>query len=195
MRSVAATARVVSKEAMASRGIRPSTTQSLVALCAKSVLNAVLFFAVFMVALPAGAHWLMPGHVPIPSWLGVGVGGVLCAGGGALWMYCLDIFSRRGRGTPFPLDAPRNLVTTGPYDVVRNPIMAGELAVIWGEALCFAALGVFIYALLVTLAGHLAVVYVEEPELRERFGEEYATYCRRVPQWIPRLPARCRAGT
>ncbi len=175
---------------MASRAIRPSTTKSVVALCVKSVLNAVLFFAIFMAALPAVAHWLMPGRVPIPSWLGAGVAGLLCAGGGAVWMYCLDIFSRRGRGTPFPLDAPRNLVTTGPYGVVRNPIMAGELAVIWGEAFFFSALGVFIYALLVTLAGHLGVVYIEEPELCERFGEEYETYCRRVPRWVPRMPGR-----
>jgi protein-S-isoprenylcysteine O-methyltransferase Ste14 len=77
-------------------------------------------------------------------------------------------------------------VTTGPFAVVRNPIMAAEIAVIWAEALYVSTLGVFVYAVVATLAGHLSVVYVEEPELRERFGKEHETYCRRVPRWFPR---------
>ena len=173
-------------------GIRPSTTQSTLALWTKSVLNAVLFFGIFMVALPAAAHWLLPTAVPIPSLIGITVGGALFAGGCAVWFYCLGVFSSRGRGTPFPLDAPRHLVTTGPYAAVRNPIMAGELAVIWGEAVYCASLGVLLYAAVLTLLGHLAVVYIEEPELHQRFGESYAAYCRRVPRWLPRHSLRRR---
>jgi len=175
-----------------SRGIRPSTTQSTAALWAKSLLNALLFFGIFMAALPAAAHWLLPAALPYPSWVRIGVGGTLFIGGVAVWVSCLDVFSRRGRGTPFPLDAPRQLVTDGPFGVIRNPIMAGELAVIWGEAVYVACLGILLYAPIVTLLGHLVVVYVEEPELRERFGEQYEAYCRRVPRWLPRRSARAR---
>lgn len=175
-----------------SRGIRPSTTRSTTALWVKSLLNAVLFFALFMLALPSGAHWLLPETLPLPTWMRVGGGAVLVCGGIAVWVYCLDLFSRRGGGTPFPLDAPRHLVVTGPYSVVRNPIMGAELAVIWGEALYIASVGVLLYAALMSLAGHLAAVYIEEPELRERFGAEYEAYCRRVPRWFPRLPWRSR---
>ena len=167
------------------RGIRPSTTHSTVALWLKSLLNAFLFFAIFMVALPSAAHWLLPVVLPLPFWLRVGGGGALFIGGVLLWVFCLDVFSRRGRGTPFPLDAPRHLVMSGAYRVVRNPIMVGELAVIWGEAVFFSSLAVLLYAVAATLAGHLAVIYVEEPELRERFGEQYDAYCRRVPRWLP----------
>jgi protein-S-isoprenylcysteine O-methyltransferase Ste14 len=178
---------------MTNRGIRPSTTQSTVALWAKSLLNAVLFFCIFMVALPAAAHWLLRVALPLPSWLRLGGGATLFIGGSAVWIYCLDVFSRRGRGTPFPLDAPRHLVTTGPYNVVRNPIMAGELAVIWGEAVYFASLGVLLYAATVTLAAHLVVISIEEPELRERFGAQFDAYCHRVPRWLPRLSSVSRA--
>ncbi len=31
------------------------------------------------------------------------------------------------------------------------------------------------------------VVRIEEPLLRERFGQAYDDYCARVPRWIPRL--------
>lgn len=166
-------------------GIRPSTTRSIAALWAKSLLNAVLFFGIFMVALPWLASWLLPRPVAIPFGIRMWVGAGLFLGGIAVWAWCLDIFSRRGRGTPFPLDAPRHLVTTGAFSVVRNPIMAAEMAVIWGEAAYVARLGVLIYAALITLAGHVMVISIEEPELRERFGEEYEAYCRRVPRWFP----------
>lgn len=175
---------------MTNRGIRPSTTRSTLALWLKSLLNAVLFFAIFMVALPWAVHWLLGVVLPLPLWLRIGGGGTLSIGGLLLWMSCLDLFSRRGRGTPFPLDAPRHLVMTGPYRVVRNPIMLGELAVIWGEALFFASLAIVLYAVAATLAGHLVTIYIEEPELRERFGEQYDVYCRQVPRWLPRLSPR-----
>jgi protein-S-isoprenylcysteine O-methyltransferase Ste14 len=167
------------------RGIRPSTTHSTTALWVKSLLNAVLFFLVFMTALPLLAHWLLPGRLPLPAWLRILAGCTLILAGGAVWIVCLDVFSRRGGGTPFPLDAPRQLVTSGPYAVVRNPLMVGELAVIWGEAIYVASLGLWLYAGLITLAAHLATVFVEEPELRERFGAAYDAYCRRVPRWLP----------
>jgi protein-S-isoprenylcysteine O-methyltransferase Ste14 len=170
---------------MASRAVRPSTTQSTAALWLKSLINALLFFCVFMVALPWLAYWLSSTPVPVPSWFRLLGGGTLFLVGVVTWIICLDLFSRRGHGTPFPLDAPRNLVTSGPFAVIRNPIMAAEILVIWAEALYFSSLGIFLYAVLATLAGHLSVVYIEEPELRERFGEHYETYCRRVPRWFP----------
>jgi protein-S-isoprenylcysteine O-methyltransferase Ste14 len=63
--------------------------------------------------------------------------------------------------------------------------MAAELAFIWGEALYFGSFGILAYAAAVTLAAHLLVTRVEEPELRERFGEQFEAYCRRVPRWLP----------
>jgi protein-S-isoprenylcysteine O-methyltransferase Ste14 len=168
-------------------GIRPSTTRSTLALWAKSLLNAVLFFAVFMVALPWGAHRLVPLPLPIPEGPRVPVAVVLFVVGTAIWLGCLDTFSRHGRGTPLPMDAPRHLVTEGFFAFVRNPIMVGELLVIWAEALYVASAGVVLYAAVISVAAHLSVVYVEEPELRRRFGERYEDYCRNVPRWLPQL--------
>ena len=167
--------------------IRPSTTLSTPALRAKSLLNAVLFFGIFMVLLPWGAQRLLPGALPFPLALTTwGAGGLFVAGIG-VWIWCLEVFSRQGRGTPLPLDAPRRLVEGGPFARVRNPIMAAELAVIWAEAFYFASFGIVVYAAAMSLTAHLMVVYIEEPELRERFGESYKTYCERVPRWVPRL--------
>jgi protein-S-isoprenylcysteine O-methyltransferase Ste14 len=170
--------------------IRPSTTKSTAALWAKSLLNAVLFFCLFMVALPALAHWLYPRPLPLAEGLRRGVAGVLAVVGLAAWIACLDTFSRRGRGTPLPVDAPRELVTTGLFALVRNPIMVGELMVIWGAALYLGSWGAVLYAAAITAGGHFSVCLVEEPELRKRFGATYDDYCRRVPRWLPRLRRR-----
>ncbi len=169
------------------RGIRASTTRSTAALWSKSLLNALLFFAIFMVALPRGAHWAFPLVVPVPEGLKTGIAALLFVAGVAGWAWGLDVFTRRGRGTPFPLDAPRHLATHGPFARIRNPIMAAELVVIWGVALYLSSLGVLIYAGAMTALAHWLVVHVEEPELRRRFGATYDTYFERVPRWIPRI--------
>jgi protein-S-isoprenylcysteine O-methyltransferase Ste14 len=168
------------------RWIQPSTTRSTAALWAKSLLNAVLFFAIFMVALPGAADWLLPRPLPLPQILRTGLAAVLALVGVAAWLACLDVFSRRGRGTPLPADAPRRLVTEGLFRRVRNPIMGAELLVIWAVALHLASLGALLYAVAICVLAHLAVVHVEEPELLERFGEPYEAYRREVPRWIPR---------
>jgi protein-S-isoprenylcysteine O-methyltransferase Ste14 len=172
------------------RGIRPSTTRSTAALWAKSLLNAVLFFCIFMAALPWVAHRLLPLELPLPpalrTWLACGLALV----GIAVWIACLDTFSRHGRGTPLPADAPRHLVTRGLFGRMRNPIMAAELLVVWAIALFLASLGSALYAVALTLVAHIMVVHVEEPELLERFGQSYAEYCRNVPRWIPSRAAR-----
>ena len=180
----------MSLRAALQRAIRPSTTRGTASLWAKSLLNAVLFFLVFMVALPWLAHRVLPWPLPIPPALRVVGAALLGLVGGVGWLLCLDAFSRLGRGTPLPMDAPRRLVTAGPFAVVRNPIMASELLVLWAVALHASSAGVVLYAFAVSVTAHLVAVHVEEPELRRRFGESYGEYCQRVPRWLPRLRRR-----
>ncbi len=166
---------------------QPSTTESTAALWVKSLVSVLLFFGVFMVVLPSGPHHLFPQKVPLPTFLETWAAGALFVFGVILWLACADAFSRRGRGTPAPTDAPRHLVTDGLHGLIRNPLIAGEVMVIWGEALYFGSQGLFGYAVLFTLFAHWVVVRVEEPELRERFGEAYEVYCSEVPRWLPRI--------
>jgi protein-S-isoprenylcysteine O-methyltransferase Ste14 len=175
--------------------ISPSATRSTAALWAKSLLNAVLFFGIFMVVLPGLAHRLLPVELSAARGPRVAVAVVLFGIGMVAWLGCLDTFSRRGRGTPLPMDAPRRLVTAGAFAFVRNPIMAAELLVIWAEALYVASLGIALYAAAITALAHLLVVHVEEPELRRRFGAPYDEYTRNVPRWLPRLPRRQSTGS
>jgi protein-S-isoprenylcysteine O-methyltransferase Ste14 len=46
---------------------------------------------------------------------------------------CFWDFTFKGRGTPVPLDPPKELVVTGFYRYVRNPIYVGVLLIFLGH--------------------------------------------------------------
>lgn len=113
----------------------------------------------------------------IPLWL---IGGLI-----VLW--CFWDFTFKGRGTPLPTDPPKELVTTGPYHYVRNPIYVGVMSIFLGHFLWFGYWAVLIYAVLAFAGVHLFVVLYEEPTLKQKFGAAYEDYLKRVPRWIPKF--------
>jgi protein-S-isoprenylcysteine O-methyltransferase Ste14 len=102
-------------------------------------------------------------------------------------VWCFWDFLAKGQGTPAPIDPPRELIITGLYQYVRNPMYVGVLLVIIGHFLWFGFWNLLIYAALVFLAFNSFVIFYEEPNLRQRFGPAYEEYLKRVPRWIPRF--------
>src|SRR5215469_16680010 len=96
-------------------------------------------------------------------------------------------FAWDGLGTPAPIAPPSRLVVTGFYRRVRNPMYVALLVVLSGEALFFADIRVFYWALIFLAGSHLFVLGYEEPALKRKFGAEYETYRANVPRWLPRL--------
>lgn len=96
-------------------------------------------------------------------------------------------FLVEGRGTPAPIDPPRELVAAGFYRYVRNPMYVSLLAIIIGHFLWFGYWNLLIYAIVVFVAFNTFVTYYEEPTLKRKFGAAYEDYLRRVPRWIPRF--------
>lgn len=92
---------------------------------------------------------------------------------------------RRGDGTPLPLDPPKRMVVAGPYAYIQHPMLLGVLMMAYGEALWFHSALLGVYAVLLTLVGNLFVIYVEEPGLEKRFGEDYRAYRAVTPRWLP----------
>ena len=105
--------------------------------------------------------------------------------GAALFFWCLWNFAVIGRGTPAPSDPPQRLVARGPYRLVRNPMYLAALLTIAGWSLFWLSWRVAAYGALLSLLFHCFVVFFEEPGLRRRFGEDYASYCRRANRWLP----------
>jgi hypothetical protein len=82
-----------------------------------------------------------------------------------------------------------NLITSGPFAVVRNPLYVGNFLITLGVA---AFSGVtWLVALTVVLFAfqYYCIVKYEEKLLTARFGAEYEAYLQAVPAWVPaRLP-------
>jgi len=76
------------------------------------------------------------------------------------------------------------LITTGPYAIVRHPIYTGLLLAVVGSAL---ARGEWrgVVAVLVTWLALWRKFRLEEAWMLELFGEQYAAYRRRVPALVP----------
>ena len=75
------------------------------------------------------------------------------------------------------------LVTSGPYKYTRNPQYLGDIIALIGAILMVNSLYVTIPSLLGILLFGLPP-FAEEPWLREKYGDEYIEYCRRVPRFI-----------
>jgi protein-S-isoprenylcysteine O-methyltransferase Ste14 len=114
------------------------------------------------------------------------VGVVGLAAGLLLFGASLRNFAVRGRGTLAPWDPPRTLVVDGPYRYVRNPMIAGVLFVVFGEALVLLSWPHARWALFFLCLNAVYIPLFEEPLLERRFGEPYRDYRRHVGRFIPR---------
>lgn len=144
--------------------------------------------------LPAFFIWIpykilsSPNHIYLFD-IGVAriVGLVPIVLGVAICFWCSHSFVFFGKGTPIPLTPTKELVVTGLYRFVRNPIHIGAFLILIGEALLFQSKGLFIYFLVMFWVINLQVLAVEEPYLENKFGETYKRYRKSVRRWIPRL--------
>lgn len=145
------------------------------------VFEAGLFALYIPLALLRAGQRLETGYVSflaIPLWL---IGSLI-----VLWSFWS--FTFRGRGTPLPLDPPKELVATGPYRYVRNPIYVGVVLIFLGHFLWFEYWSLLLYTVLSFIGVHAFIVFYEEPTLKRKFGATYEEYLKRVPRWIPKLP-------
>ena len=156
-----------------------------------AVLGSALFFVVAPAMLAGVIPWSITHWEFRPPFLAAEatrVAGLALVVAGVPGL--LDSFTRfalQGLGTPAPIAPPRNLVVSGLYRYVRNPIYVAVVAVILGQALLFADRDLLGYGVLLWFFFHIVVVAIEEPTLSQNFGADYENYRANVPRWLPRL--------
>jgi protein-S-isoprenylcysteine O-methyltransferase Ste14 len=114
-------------------------------------------------------------------------GSAIVALGLAALVACFVQFVREGRGTPAPVAPTEKLVVGGLYRWVRNPMYLAVGAMILGQAVAFASVGLLIWFGVFAVAVVSFVIAYEQPTLRGAYGASYDAYCRAVPAWWPRL--------
>lgn len=85
------------------------------------------------------------------------------------------------------LDAEHQLVRSGPYALVRNPIYTSMLCVICATAVVIAPWQLFVASIISFVIGTEIRVRTEEKLLATRFGEQFQQYKSSVRSYIPFL--------
>ena len=156
-----------------------------------AILGSALFFVVAPMMVAGLVPWLVT-HWEFQAPLG-GVELMRVAGLALIIVGVpglLDSFARfavQGIGTPAPIAPTENLVLSGLYRHVRNPMYVAVVAIVLGQAALFGDGLLLWYGTFLWLAFHIFVVGYEEPTLRQTYGAEYEDYRGNVPRWIPRL--------
>jgi protein-S-isoprenylcysteine O-methyltransferase Ste14 len=167
------------------KAINTKTTKRLEP-AASRILRVCIFLIAFVLLLTTRIPlpWLYLQLWPrglLPFWLGavVTVAGLLFA-----------VWAREHLGRNWSrsvtIKQEHELITTGPYAVVRHPIYTGILAGFLGMAIAISQVRGFIVFVLISLAFWLKL-RMEEKWMRSQFGETYATYARQTAALVPYL--------
>jgi protein-S-isoprenylcysteine O-methyltransferase Ste14 len=112
-------------------------------------------------------------------WIGtvvVGAGELL-----RLWaVRHIGVISRTRSGRLGPL------ISTGPFELVRNPLYIGNLGLWVGFTLSAGPVWLLAPVVILLVIEYHAIVRWEEVLLDERLGGTYRLYASRVPRWMPR---------
>ncbi len=156
-----------------------------------AAFGSAAFFIIAPGIVAGLVPWLLTRWEPGPAWPGSTLfavfGGLMILAGAAILLNAFVRFVVDGRGTPAPVAPTEELVITGPYRWVRNPMYVAVVAVIIGQALLLRQTSLLIYAAVVAVAFVAFVKFYEEPVLTDRYGDAYRRYQAAVPGWVPRL--------
>jgi protein-S-isoprenylcysteine O-methyltransferase Ste14 len=138
----------------------------------------------------AGLIWLLNRCVPSLRWINAPWNelgwGLIAIGLGVDFAAVVSFIRTRTTINPMRPDRIRHLVTSGLYRLSRNPMYLGLVLSLSGWAwLLGSPIGLIVIWL---FARVLVIVQIapEEAALREKFGEAYLAYSKRVNRWIGR---------
>ena len=154
---------------------------------AKTAVQIAVMWSVLLAAVPltlARAEEAL-GVARLPPWplLGAGLFGVMSL----LGLATANVLVRDGCGTPLPLDTARDLVVSGPYRFVRNPMAVFGFGQGFAVGVWLGSPAVLIYTAVGMAVWQWLARPWEEADLEARFGAPYRRYKAAVPCWIPRL--------
>ena len=102
----------------------------------------------------------------------------------AIWSV-RTFYNKGGDGTPGPWRPVSNLVISGPYRYVRNPMIIGVINLLLFESALFASIPMLLWAIVFFICNIVYFKNIEEKDLIKRFGVEYEDYKNKVSMLFP----------
>ena len=167
------------------KAVGAKTTRRLEPLASRILRALIFLIAIVLLATTSiPLRWLYRQFWPAglwSFWLGAAV---LVAG------LLFAVWAREHLGSNWSrsvtIKQGHELITTGPYAVVRHPIYTGILAGFLGTAIALSQVRGFIVFVLIFLVLWLKL-RMEEQWMRSQFGETYATYAHQTAALVPYL--------
>jgi protein-S-isoprenylcysteine O-methyltransferase Ste14 len=135
-----------------------------------------------LVVLPIAGHYLLPIMTIVPrpyTYLGIAV--MLLGLALATW----GSMTFRNAGAGFQLHGENAvLVTSGPFQITRNPMYLGMLIWVVGLSVLLGSLTALLYPILIFGLVNFALIPPEEKNLERLFGAQYDDYRQRVRRWL-----------
>ncbi|MEM9496055.1 MAG: isoprenylcysteine carboxylmethyltransferase family protein [Pseudomonadota bacterium] len=135
-----------------------------------------------------GGAWLLARALPALDFSAsvlLGAGWSLIAAGAAILVVSvLMFFKAKTTVNPHAPDRTKTLVRHGLYRFSRNPMYLAMALLLIGGAALLQNGAAFAGPVMFVLAVTYLQIMPEEKALREKFGDDYADYCRRTRRWI-----------
>ena len=104
----------------------------------------------------------------------------------AIWSV-RTFYTKGGEGTPGPWRPISNLIISGPYRYVRNPMILGVVNLLLFESALFASMSLLLWATMFFVGNIIYFKTFEEKELIKRFGTYYENYKNEVRMLFPKF--------
>ncbi len=167
------------------KAIGTKTTQRLEPIASR-ILRVLTFLLAIILFSTTGIplHWLYLQPWPAGLWA-FWVGATVMVAG-----LLFAVWAREHLGgnwsSSVTIKQGHELITSGPYAVVRHPIYTGILAGLLGTAIALSQVRGFIAFVLVALV-IWRKLRMEEQWMRSQFGNTYVTYARQTAALVPYL--------
>jgi protein-S-isoprenylcysteine O-methyltransferase Ste14 len=149
-----------------------------------SLRTLMFWVAILLLCYPIPPHWLE--YRILPAGLARYWSGVVVTVLGLLFSVWARQHLAGNWSQSVTIKKDHELVTSGPYRLVRHPIYTGLLTAFLGTAIVIGEVRGLLALLLVTAALWLKL-RLEENWMREAFGDSYTEYSGRVAALIPGL--------
>jgi len=96
-------------------------------------------------------------------------------------------YTKGGDGTPGPWRPVSNLIISGPYRYIRNPMILGVVDLLLFESALFTSIPLLLWAIAFLVLNIIYFKIFEEKELIQRFGTDYEDYKKKVSMLFPKF--------